>query len=405
MFIDWILRKKKRFSSAKPNSHRAQVDVRLEAIGGQGAHSAGKILAEAAVLGEQYTGNHFSSFGSEKRGSHVRSYIRFSTIQKPIRTASAIQNPHLLVIFHDQLILTHPEVFEGCSELTDVIINTRREIKDLQLPKNIRLNQLAILDAEKISLKYRCGINAVMLGAVSLFLHEIQEQNLQKYLDLFFQKLNPEQKKANQMGYSAGAEKIDVYQPEQVVSVEQIQKHSRLDWGWLNAPIGGVILESGNSYIKDNSASRKGSAPVLNREICFHCGFCDMVCPDFCFVWDIDPQKKNKPELQGIDYQYCKGCQKCITVCPVQALELTPESEIPDNEKKYHLFKSAGENSINPGQLFYKEELSEQEMMQSPLTELLNEKSYLSELIKNSDEWEKHLTPEMKSLLKERMKK
>ena len=57
----WFQKKKE----IKPN--RPFVSIRMEAIGGQGANSAGKILAEAAVLGMGYTGNHFSSFGSEKR--------------------------------------------------------------------------------------------------------------------------------------------------------------------------------------------------------------------------------------------------------------------------------------------------------------------------------------------------
>lgn len=58
----WIFGKK-----PKAELPRKSVSVRMESIGGLGAHSAGKILAEAAVLGLGYTGNHFSSFGSEKK--------------------------------------------------------------------------------------------------------------------------------------------------------------------------------------------------------------------------------------------------------------------------------------------------------------------------------------------------
>jgi pyruvate ferredoxin oxidoreductase gamma subunit len=69
-----------------------------------------------------------------------------------------------------------------------------------------------------------------------------------------------------------------------------------------------------------------------------------MVCPDYCFVWKqgevegvnvvlpgIEVQAQAQlgiPTLQGIDYQYCKGCQKCIEACPTQALKL-----VSDNEK------------------------------------------------------------------------
>ena len=290
MFFNWIKKRKSTERSALETSQRPQVGVRLEAIGGQGAHSAGKILAEAAVLGESYTGNHFSSFGSEKRGTHVRSYVRFSTMHKPIRTASAIKTPDVLVIFHDQLIHSHPEIFEGCSAQTDIIINTRTEIENLIFPLQIQCKSVALLDAEKISLKFKCGINAVMLGAVAEFLPEIQKNNLQKYLDLFFQKLPPDKKKANLQGFETGSEQIELFLLKDLQKQQDVNLNQKPDWGWMNAPLGGVILEPGNSYLKDNSASRKGSAPVLNRDICFNCGFCDMVCPDFCFVWDLDPE-------------------------------------------------------------------------------------------------------------------
>ena len=66
---------------------RPVVSIRLEAIGGQGANSAGKIIAEAAVLGKGYTGNHFSSFGSEKGGTPE--YRDWETDRKSTRLNSS----------------------------------------------------------------------------------------------------------------------------------------------------------------------------------------------------------------------------------------------------------------------------------------------------------------------------
>jgi len=45
--------------------------IRFESIGGLGAHLAGKILAEAVVLRQGLNGAHFSSYGSEKKGTPV----------------------------------------------------------------------------------------------------------------------------------------------------------------------------------------------------------------------------------------------------------------------------------------------------------------------------------------------
>jgi pyruvate ferredoxin oxidoreductase gamma subunit len=67
---------------------------------------------------------------------------------------------------------------------------------------------------------------------------------------------------------------------------------------------------------------------------------CDQVCPDFCLIWKKNPLSKFGAELVGIDYQYCKGCQKCIEVCPVKALTRVPEEEISETEKSLSWLRS-----------------------------------------------------------------
>jgi len=317
---------------------RKMVSVRLEAIGGQGANSAGKIIAEAAVLGMGFTGNHFSSFGSEKRGTPVRSFVRFSLERRPVRSASFIQKPDVLVIFHESLIETHQEILEGVGPETDIVLNSAKAPQQIIFPKGLQFRRLMTINATQLAIKHECGLNAVMLGVTSLFIPEIQQVQLEGHLQKFFSKLPPQVLENNKNGFAAGLAKAkeDSFDESQAVAEHH---HSLLpELGWLNAPIGGVITNPGNSILKDHSVSRKGFAPRFISEICFNCGYCDMVCPDFCFVWQLDPTKKEAPKLQGIDYQYCKGCQKCIAVCPVEALVLSPESEISTEEKSHRLF-------------------------------------------------------------------
>ena len=68
-------------------------EIRFESIGGLGAHAAGQILARAAVLKMNLNGSHFSSYGSEKKGSVIRSYVRLGAADKPIRTSAPIDSP------------------------------------------------------------------------------------------------------------------------------------------------------------------------------------------------------------------------------------------------------------------------------------------------------------------------
>ncbi len=389
------------------------VSVRMEAIGGQGANTAGKILAEAAVLGMNYTGNHFSSFGSEKRGTPVKSFVRFSKAQKAVRSASHIKNPDTLLVFHENLLSTHPEVLEGSTPQTDVLINSELSPARLQFPKGFTCRYIATVPATEIARKYQCGLNVVMLGAAVDFLPEIINEKLQSHIKSFFAKSSEQVQEKNEKGFHAGTEKVQVilFDPKNSVTTQQTTKLPEI--GWLNAPLGGVITNPGNSVLKDHSSSRKGSAPRLDKEVCFNCGFCDMVCPDFCFVWQKSDKIGERPTLLGIDYQYCKGCQKCITVCPVSALTPTLENAIPQTERQYRAYPDMQNNHLSEDFLKktwidYVEHLSEKDQMLSPQTELLNPDSYLKttleNTLKNTEEWKKLLTDDMKQQLESKKK-
>ena len=116
-------------------------------------------------------------------------------------------------------------------------------------------------------------------------------------------------------------------------------------WGYLNAPLGGVVADPGNSMLKDLSASREGFVPVFDREKCIDCGQCDFVCPDYCFVWEQGTDKKGRPaqRLVGIDYQYCKGCLKCVEACPVPGAltEARETAELVASRRVPHRFVHA----------------------------------------------------------------
>lgn len=329
----WIFGKKSTVDQA-----RKTVGIRMEAIGGQGAHSAGKIFAEAAVLGMGYTGNHFSSFGSEKKGTPVKSFVRFSTEHKVIRTASYIEHPDVLVVYHESLLQTHPQCLQGITAHTDLLINSTKSPEDIQFPEGFRVRKFATIDATTLALKYGCGLNAIMLGAMTGFCPEVKSDLLLENFLKFFSHLPKDLQKKNAEGFSAGVKKTKEYIfDDSQANVPPVQAVLP-KLGWENAPLGGVIVNPGNTVLKDNSASRKGLAPRFIKDICFNCGYCDMVCPDFCFVWDVNPTLNPAPSLRGIDYQYCKGCQKCVQACPVQALVTVAEAELSDEEKALHLF-------------------------------------------------------------------
>ncbi len=70
-------------------------EVRWHGRGGQGAKTAGYILAVAAAE-EGWQVQAFPEYGAERRGAPMRSYVRIS--DGPIRLRSGITNPEIVVV-------------------------------------------------------------------------------------------------------------------------------------------------------------------------------------------------------------------------------------------------------------------------------------------------------------------
>lgn len=333
-------------------------EIRFEAIGGQGAHSAGKILAEAAVLGMGYSGNHFSSFGSEKRGSPVKSSVRYRDDGHPVRSAAPIFAPDLLVIFHQNLVKYHPTCCEGSHPNLTVLINTARSPESVSFPEGFRAKWIATVDALNIARKHQAGVNSVLLGALSQFCPEINFEELKLSFKRFFSHIPNEVLDRNLRALDEGSKKVksQFYSSGHNQIRTQVIKLPKI--GYENAPIGGVISNPGNTVLRNLSHSRKGFIPLLDYERCIQCGRCDMVCPDYCFVWQksttdvstvtlpsgealAQQRELSVPFLQGIDYQFCKGCQKCVQACPVNALKWVEDNAKNRNYSYVRRFQEA----------------------------------------------------------------
>ena len=66
-------------------SEKEYFEIRLESIGGLGANLCGKMLGELGALYLKLNASNFSSYGSEKRGSPVKSHIRWCTPGNELR--------------------------------------------------------------------------------------------------------------------------------------------------------------------------------------------------------------------------------------------------------------------------------------------------------------------------------
>ncbi len=301
-------------------------EIRLESIGGLGAHLAGKMLAEAGVLGLGLNGAHFSSYGSEKKGSPVKSFIRLG--EREIRASNPVERPHVVGVFHEALFKTI-DVANGLYPDSVMLVNTTKSPEEIKEKLNIQSGTIAVIDALNISVEERTRVNTAMLGALYRIAEFLDPEARKNVIRATFEEKYPHLVEANIRTFDRGYNEVvfKTFEAEDGMVTDFVRAKSSL--GYETQPIGGVITNPGNSILKDLSASRQGFLPSYDKDKCINCAACDTACPDLCFVWKEEIDKKGRPQmvLQGIDYQYCKGCMKCVVVCPTDALSKTRETD------------------------------------------------------------------------------
>jgi pyruvate ferredoxin oxidoreductase gamma subunit len=305
-------------------------EIRLESIGGLGANLAGKMLAEAGVMGVGLNGVSFSSYGSEKKGSPVKAHIRFCDIDTNIRDTSPIERPHVVGVFHEALSKT-VNVISGIYEDSTVLINSTKSPEELKEKMKLIGGTIAVVDATGIALEEKNRVNMAMLGGLFRMCEFLDPEFMKGVIRKSLEKKYPQAVAPAIRTFERGYNEVK-FQTFKLAEGQQMPAFVRHDTpilGYETQPIGGVITNPGNSILKDLSISRAGMMPHFADDKCIHCAACDNVCPDFCFVWEEQPDKKGRPQmfLQGIDYQYCKGCLKCVQACPTEALSSNRETE------------------------------------------------------------------------------
>ena len=296
-------------------------EIRLESIGGLGANLSGKLLGELGALYMGLNASSFASYGSEKRGSPVKSFIRYAKPDKEIRINCPVILPDMVVVFHERLA-GKPLVMAGVSEKTKIVVNSGESAEFIRDRFKICAGELFVVDALKIAMENKTRVNMVLLGAMAKASGFIPLECVEKVVSDTLGKKYPKNLEGNLKGIRAGfecAEKVTIpndgkYQFEKYEEIKRV-------WGFDNAPIGGVNPIFGSSVSNDSSASREGYIPIFDKEKCINCGMCDIYCPDMVYQFAEGEYKGKKTMVNlGPDYRHCKGCMRCVEVCPTSAI-------------------------------------------------------------------------------------
>lgn len=131
-------------------------EIRIHGRGGQGAVTAGELLAIAAFKDGKYS-QAFPKFGPERTGAPVEAFCRIS--YKPIKLRSHSYEPDCVIVMDGSLL-----------DVLDVMSGMKNGSAILNSNKDVKLGcKTYEVDATKISLKIlgRNIVSTAMLGAFS----------------------------------------------------------------------------------------------------------------------------------------------------------------------------------------------------------------------------------------------
>ncbi|MDD6039287.1 MAG: 2-oxoacid:acceptor oxidoreductase family protein [bacterium] len=333
-------------------------EIRLESIGGLGANLCAKMLGELGLTFLGCNSACFSSYGSEKTGTPVKGYIRYCKPQQEIRTHAPVEKPHLLAIFHEAL-LDNRNTIPKIGEQTKIVLSTRLKPEEAAIRYQLPVSQLYCVPAQQIAMDTNSRINVVMLGAIGSVMGFVQCAQLEEICKMTLGKKYPDALMNNlsgvRMGFSkvicaeqkhtetgrealygqenpTGQKNATTGKPE--MKEKKNEQMTHVKWGYQTAPIGGINPWFGNSVTNDLSPSRQGYIPIFIKERCINCALCDVTCPDMVFRFEKGVYKGRAMMVnQGLDYVHCKGCMRCVTICPSNALVSAKEEDY--REKPY----------------------------------------------------------------------
>lgn len=319
---------------------KEKYEIRIESIGGFGANLIGKILGEIGAVHMGMEAQSFASYGSEKRGSPVKGYVRYS--KNEIRVNAPVRSPDLLALF--KLSLAEKEnTLSGIREDTDVVINTNLSFDETAEKIKLPSCRLWLINAMDIAVECNARLNIVMLGAMIRASNFIPLEYAEEVVKGSVGARYPDKLTANLMALKMGYSRVEM--KEIKTSHPSLEyKDTQRAMGYDNGIIGGINTLFGNSITNDLQGSREGFLPKYIREKCIDCTLCDSTCPDMVF------QFKDGVNM-GMDLYHCKGCLRCVEICPTEALVTAKEGECWDNVGNIYLkdkdfeFTKIGENS------------------------------------------------------------
>lgn len=290
------------------------LEIRWHGRGGQGAITASRALAMAALKNDLYVQS-FPEYGPERGGAPLKAYNRISDSE--IKLHCGIEQPDLVAVI-DETLLEAEDVIEGLKDKGALIINTTRSPQEIAEETGYR-GKVITVDAERIAQETNRYANVPTLGALMRAIESLPLQDVESSLkELLSGKLSDKTIELNVEALRRGHE--EALEGRGVKKRRRTPKAKGLNdlKSYREIPIGGVITPKIRR--ENETGGWRQKKPVFEEALCVNCLLCWINCPEPAIV--VEEQK-----MKGYDYRYCKGCGICKESCPVEAISMVAESD------------------------------------------------------------------------------
>ena len=304
--------------------------IRFHGRGGQGIKTASQILGSAFFL-EGFEVQDAPRYGAERRGAPISAYVRAG--RAPIRERGVITRPDLVVVADATLVpVPAAGVLQGLSERTLMLVNSEESGEAWQARLGLVGPVLALPAAAEVKDRTdRPHIGATCAGAAARLAGVIGRAHLEQALRDELGRYGEVTVEKNLEQALAAFEAMEAY----AGSVSEGAEIAASDYRrpqWIDMPFDEARISAPDIHGEATSDLAKTGVwrtlrPVIDYAHCHRCAWvCSTLCPDGAIRVEADHTPR-------IDYDHCKGCMVCVTVCPPHAIAAVAEREAMLKEK------------------------------------------------------------------------